>query len=132
MRSVQPFNPPAFIFAGRVKGPTHFPLLPLEDTGSATAIEVTIGVGVLVTKVGRHGEHIVCGHPLAIIRERKLVERDSGRGDECLGRGDERLVSDLFRDSQASGDKLLVEVERVSGDGRHCPQRGDALSESWR
>ena len=33
MRSVQPFNPPALIFAGRTKGPTHFSYCSKESDG---------------------------------------------------------------------------------------------------
>lgn len=41
----------------------------LEDTGSAAAIKVAVGVGVLVGEAGR------LGVPLAIVRERKLGQR---------------------------------------------------------
>ena len=38
-----------------------------EYTRSAAAIEVAVGIGVFVGKAGGLGEHVVRGHPLAIV-----------------------------------------------------------------
>ena len=70
----------------------------LEDTGSAAAIEVAVGVGVLVNEAGRLEDDVVRGHPLPIVRGRELAEREGSRGDERVGEGDGRLVADRLGD----------------------------------
>jgi hypothetical protein len=79
----------------------------LEDTGSTTAIEVTVGIGVLVSEASCLGDIIVLGHALPTVRERELAKREGSWGDKSLCGGD----------GQAGSNKLLIEVERVSRDG---------------
>lgn len=78
----------------------------LEYAGSAAAIEVIVGVWIVLSEACRHV--VVHGE----------LEKGS-RGPWGDSGGDERTIPELTWYGKAGSDELLVEVEKVSGGQRY-------------